>query len=333
VLLDGDAKPMNQQIVLPLGVTMTLPLSSGSSARWQFTTLGGDLFYVTDDSGSLQGTPQVFDPYGQVLTTPNPAQPALPNTTFEAATGNETEALKTVYQLMGARVYIPALGRFAQLDPVVGGSANGYDYANQDPIGNTDPSGNETENWLMTGLTAIASAGLAMVIPVRGALVGMLVGAVVGAAVAGTVQLVANYATGQSEFSVTRMGLSILAGAVGGGIGGRIRWSKAQNRAAGNVNGNPPPAAPAPNQPVQAPKFGRQNLEKYQSLYDQKFAFAWQKAQVHDAINFNIPVLSERAAFADRYAMKAVSKASDRKNLSQFDWFRNGDFEEVMTGS
>jgi len=334
VLLDGNAKPMNQQIDLPLGVTMTLPLSSDSRAQWQFTTLGGDLFYVTDDSGALQGTPQVFDPYGQVLTAPNPAQPTLPNTTFEAATGNETEALKTAYQLMGARVYVPSLGRFAQLDPKVGGSANGYDYANQDPISNTDPTGNETDSWLMTGLTALASAGLAaLVAPARGALVGMLVGAVAGAAVAGVVQLASNFITGQSEFSVTRMGLSILAGAVGGGIAGRVKWSRAQNRAAGNVNGNPPSGAPAPDQPVQAPQLPRQNLGDYQNLYNQKFNAGWEKAQVQDVINMNIPVLSERAAFADRYAMKAVSKASDRKVLSKFDWFRNGDFQEVMTGS
>ena len=42
---------------------------------------------------------------------------------------------------MGARVYLPQLGRFLQTDPVKGGSANRYDYANQDPTNTFDLAG------------------------------------------------------------------------------------------------------------------------------------------------------------------------------------------------
>ncbi len=42
---------------------------------------------------------------------------------------------------MGARVYLPTMGRFLQPDPVDGGSANAYDYANQDPLNESDLSG------------------------------------------------------------------------------------------------------------------------------------------------------------------------------------------------
>ncbi len=42
---------------------------------------------------------------------------------------------------MGARVYVPQMGRFLQTDPVVGGSANAYDYAGQDPVNDNDLAG------------------------------------------------------------------------------------------------------------------------------------------------------------------------------------------------
>jgi RHS repeat-associated protein len=45
---------------------------------------------------------------------------------------------------MGKRSYVPAMGRFLTPDPVKGGSANSYDYANQDPINNFDLTGEAT---------------------------------------------------------------------------------------------------------------------------------------------------------------------------------------------
>jgi RHS repeat-associated protein len=42
---------------------------------------------------------------------------------------------------MGVRSYIPQLGRFLTPDPILGGSDNPYDYANQDPINNFDLAG------------------------------------------------------------------------------------------------------------------------------------------------------------------------------------------------
>lgn len=47
--------------------------------------------------------------------------------------------------LMGARAYNPATGRFAQTDPVPGGSANAYDYGLQNPVTNDDLTGKTWE--------------------------------------------------------------------------------------------------------------------------------------------------------------------------------------------
>jgi RHS repeat-associated protein len=43
--------------------------------------------------------------------------------------------------LMGARVYNPGSGRFLQTDPVLGGSANNYDYVSADPVNSADLDG------------------------------------------------------------------------------------------------------------------------------------------------------------------------------------------------
>jgi hypothetical protein len=45
---------------------------------------------------------------------------------------------------MGARVYSPMLGRFLQVDPVIGGSANDYDYVGGDPINRSDRAGTDS---------------------------------------------------------------------------------------------------------------------------------------------------------------------------------------------
>jgi RHS repeat-associated protein len=42
---------------------------------------------------------------------------------------------------MAARSYVPGLGRFLTPDPVPGGSANAYDYAEQDPVNGLDLGG------------------------------------------------------------------------------------------------------------------------------------------------------------------------------------------------
>jgi RHS repeat-associated protein len=42
---------------------------------------------------------------------------------------------------MGARSYVAKIGRFLTPDPVFGGSANAYDYVNQDHVNQFDLAG------------------------------------------------------------------------------------------------------------------------------------------------------------------------------------------------
>ena len=330
VLLNADSKAYALQYSLPGQALVTKALSPGAPSRWQFTALNGDLFFTTNEVGVVQGAAQVFDPYGQVLSAPNEPVAGLPTTTWEAATGNETEALKTTYQLMGARVYIPALGRFVQLDPKVGGSANGYDYVNQDPVTFSDPTGNESENWLINGLTGLAAFAVgALVAPARGALVGVLVGAIAGAAVAGLSHGIEYLVTGQTEFSATRLGISVLAGAVGGGIAGRVKWAKAQNSAAGNVNGN----AAAPPQPKYQSRMSviSEHSSEASSTSSSSISYASTEVDVvargtqRASLNIvdDIPIPNGFRESQLSYSMKSVVKQSDPAAIRA--WMRTSD--------
>ena len=66
-----------------------------------------------------------------------------PNTPGSGPNSSPTE-LPSGEIAMGARSYIPQLGRFLQPDPRPGGSANAYSYTFGDPVNTSDPSGEFT---------------------------------------------------------------------------------------------------------------------------------------------------------------------------------------------
>jgi RHS repeat-associated protein len=91
-------------------------------------------------------------------------EPGVPRTTKPAKYGwlgddlNATE-LSSGVVVMGARSYVPQIGRFLQTDPVPGGSANAYAYTYGDPVDSSDASGEYTAEFDSAGGEVAAGVG------------------------------------------------------------------------------------------------------------------------------------------------------------------------------
>ena len=132
-------------------------MARGTAWTRYITGIGGELAAIQD---SVSGTAlQLADLHGDVVATASLSQSATkPTATFEydefgnpkagsagrfgwlGGKRRRTELPSGVIQ-MGARSYIPAMGRFLSADPVEGGSANAYEYGEADPVGNVDLDG------------------------------------------------------------------------------------------------------------------------------------------------------------------------------------------------
>lgn len=224
ISLDAEGQPLLQSSSLPGGVTYTHALGTASSATWGLADLAGNRLLTVDDKGAMVGTVQLYEPFGQLLTTPVAPVPGQLDLTWLAESGNESEQLALSYQLMGARVYVPAIGRFLQIDPQPGGSANAYDFVNQDPVNLRDANGRSLTDWIATIAVAVVSVALAAFTGGGSVLAGIAMGAVIGA-----VGYVADWGIrsaidGQmNTFDVTQLcvsaGIGALFGAFGGGLG------------------------------------------------------------------------------------------------------------------
>lgn len=109
--------------------------SGGGTTLW-LTNLHGDVVAAASlnpEATKLLGTAE-YDEFG------NPKQSYGLKYGWLGGKTRRTELPSGVIQ-MGVRSYAPAIGRFITPDPVVGGSANAYEYAFGDPINNLDLDG------------------------------------------------------------------------------------------------------------------------------------------------------------------------------------------------
>ncbi|MGW4426584.1 DNRLRE domain-containing protein [Streptosporangium sp. NPDC004631] len=113
--------------------------SSDGTVTLLLSDLHGDIAATAANSVGATGITAYFEQgeYG----TPSSANITNPNRYgWLGGAQRSAEALGGLV-LMGARLYNPTTGRFLQVDPVVGGSANAYDYCHGDPVNCVDLDG------------------------------------------------------------------------------------------------------------------------------------------------------------------------------------------------
>jgi RHS repeat-associated protein len=139
--------------------------TDNGDGSWTRNITGPDgnlaIIVTGDGNGTKNADIQIINPHGDVTTAipdtanvaanqataindtdefGNPLTPNVPRYNWLGGKQRSTDATTGLIQ-MGVRLYNPASGRFLQPDPIPGGSANDYDYANQDPLNSFDLDG------------------------------------------------------------------------------------------------------------------------------------------------------------------------------------------------
>jgi RHS repeat-associated protein len=141
--LDATSTLVERYLGLPGGSSVTI--RTGTQV-WSYPNIHGDIIAVANSTGVKQGSTYNYDPFGTSLSATG-AVPDNSNAAYDygwlgqhqRGLEHGTPVVPTIE--MGARQYVPQLGRFLETDPIEGGSANDYDYVHADPVNGLDLAG------------------------------------------------------------------------------------------------------------------------------------------------------------------------------------------------
>lgn len=139
---DGAGTVTSVTYSLPGGALLSTGI--GTDDTWSYPNVHGDIVATADQAGAKLGQTVRYDPYGNLVAgaIPDNSQGNMDN----AWLGEHQRPLEHEPSLqpiieMGARQYSSLLGRFLEVDPILGGSCNAYDYACGDPVNQADITG------------------------------------------------------------------------------------------------------------------------------------------------------------------------------------------------
>jgi RHS repeat-associated protein len=123
--------PTTTYVVGPAGL---LAVTTGAAVTWPLADARGDVVGTTDATGAYTPSP-VTDEWGR-SPVPAPGRLGPWGTHLRFVADGRTGIVR-----MGVRLYDPGAVRFAEVDPVEGGSCNDYDYVCADPVNGLDLDG------------------------------------------------------------------------------------------------------------------------------------------------------------------------------------------------